>query len=287
LQVSYALTLTAALPAAGFLMRLFILAHDCGHGSFFPSRLANEIVGCGLGILTLTPYHRWRKQHAVHHATSGDLDRRGHGDVHVLTVDEYVRLSPFRRWAYRMYRHPLVLFGIGPFFYFLVGQRLTFEPRSWRKERRSVWLTNVALLLCLTLSASVFGLWPFLAVHAPIIAIASSAGAWLFFVQHHFEATYWRRNDQWDYVAAGLEGSSCYRLPAVLQWLTANIGMHHIHHLDRRIPNYRLQACFDENPELQRIHQLTIRESLSSVHLNLWDEDAGRMVAFPRRSRET
>jgi len=283
LSVSYALTLIAAVPAAGFLVRLFILAHDCGHGSFFPSRWANEIVGSGLGILTLTPYHRWRKHHAIHHATSGDLDRRGYGDVHMLTVQEYGRLSRFDRWMYRFHRHPLVLFGIGPVLYFVIWQRLALEPRAWKKERRSVWLTNLALLVCGSAIAWLIGLGPFLAVHTPIIAMASSAGVWLFFVQHHFEATYWRRNDRWKYMSAGLHGSSYYQLPRILQWLTASIGIHHIHHLDSRIPNYRLQACFDENPELQQVYRLTIRESLSSTRLKLWDEETRRMVAIPRK----
>jgi omega-6 fatty acid desaturase (delta-12 desaturase) len=282
LDVSYFLTLIAAVPAAGFLVRLFILAHDCGHGSFFPSRRANEVVGCALGVLTLTPYHRWRKHHAIHHASSGDLDRRGCGDVHMLTVKEYVQLSPFRRWIYRVHRHPLVLFGIGPLLYFVIWQRLTMEPRLWKKERRSVWLTNAALLVCATALAWLLGLGPFLAVHTAVVALASSAGVWLFFVQHHFPTTYWRRNEQWDYAAAGLEGSSYYHLPAFLQWLTADIGIHHIHHLDSRIPNYRLRACFDENPILQRVHRLTIRESLDCVRLLLWDEETRQMVAIPR-----
>jgi omega-6 fatty acid desaturase (delta-12 desaturase) len=279
------LTLIAAVPAAGFLVRLFILAHDCGHGSFFPYRWANDTVGSALGILTLTPYHRWRKHHAIHHATSGDLDRRGFGDVYMLTVREYLKLPPLRQWAYRVHCHPLVLFGIGPFLYFVVWQRLTFEPRTWKKERRSVWLTNTGLLVCGAAIAWLIGLGPFLAVHMPIVALASSAGVWLFFVQHHFPETYWRRTGQWSYAAAGLQGSSCYQLPGILQWLTANIGIHHIHHLDSRIPNYNLRACFDENPEFQQVYRLTIRESLSCARLNLWDEETRELVEIPRPPR--
>ncbi|MGE0760191.1 MAG: fatty acid desaturase [Pirellulaceae bacterium] len=283
LGISYLLTLAVAVPAAGFLVRLFILAHDCGHGSFFPSRRANEIVGCALGLLTLTPYHRWRKHHAIHHATTGNLDRRGSGDVHLLTVDEYTRLSPFRRWIYRLHRHPLVLFGIGPFLYFVVWQRLPMEPRSWKKERRSVQLTNLALIACGGLIASQLGLGPFLAVHIPIVALASSAGVWLFYIQHHFPSTYWRRSEQWDYAAASLEGSSYYQLPAILQWLTANIGIHHIHHLDSRIPNYNLQACFDQNATLQQAYRVTLRDSLASIRLALWDETTCQLVPIPKR----
>jgi omega-6 fatty acid desaturase (delta-12 desaturase) len=199
----------------------------------------------------------------------------------MLTVREYTQLSSFDKWIYRVQRHPLVLFGIGPFLYFAVWQRLAFEPRSWKAERRSVYLTNVALFLGGGGIAWALGVGPFLAVHVPIIALASSAGVWLFYVQHHYETSYWRRNNEWDYVAAGLEGSSYYELPRVLQWLSANIGLHHIHHLDSRIPNYCLQACFDENPRLQQVHRLTILESLSCASLQLWDEDACRMVGIP------
>ena len=287
LNYSYFLTLLATVPAAGFLMRLFILAHDCGHGSFFPSSKVNEIVGSALGVLTMTPYHRWRKHHAIHHATSGDLDRRGSGDVHMLTVREYSQLTPIGRWSYRLQRHPLVLFGIGPFLYFAIWQRLAFfEHRSWKTERQSVFMTNVALLFCATAIAWFIGWGPFLAVHIPVVAFAASAGVWLFYVQHHYETSYWQRNENWEYVAAGLEGSSYYQLPRILQWFSANIGLHHIHHLDSHIPNYWLQTCFDENPRLQKVHRLTLRESLACAQLKLWDEDACRMVAIPRNIKD-
>jgi len=284
LDVSYVLTLLLIVPTAGFLVRLFILAHDCGHGSFFQSRLANDLVGFMLGVLTLTPYYRWRKHHAIHHATSGNLDRRGHGDIHTLTVREYAQLSPWQQWAYRVFRHPLVLFGISPLLYFVIMQRMIFEPPAWKKERRSVHLTNLAILVQFLGMWWLVGLAPLLLVHLPVAWLASSVGVWLFYVQHQYETTYWQYQDRWEYVPACLEGSSYYQLPKVLQWLTANIGLHHIHHLDSHIPNYRLQECFDENPDLQTAHRLTIGESLACVKLKLWDEDTARMVGFPSRS---
>jgi omega-6 fatty acid desaturase (delta-12 desaturase) len=286
LQYSYWLTLLVALPTAGFLVRLFILQHDCGHGSFFKSKSANDALGCALSVLTLTPYYRWRKNHAVHHATSGDLDRRGYGDVHMLTVAEYQKLSSLQRLVYRVHRHPVILFGIAPFLYFVVFQRFAFyEPLSWKKERANVYWTNLALLVGLLIMAWLIGLKQFLLVHLPIAAIASSAGVWIFYVQHHFESAYWRRRESWDYFDAGTAGSSYYQLPALLQWFTANIGLHHIHHLDSRIPNYNLQKCFDENPALQRVHRLTILQSLSCTSLKLWDEERAEMVGFPKLDR--
>jgi omega-6 fatty acid desaturase (delta-12 desaturase) len=283
LQYGYWLTLLFALPTAGFLVRLFILQHDCGHGSFFKSKTANDALGCALSVLTLTPYYRWRKNHAVHHATSGDLDRRGYGDVHMLTVGEYKKLSSLKRLVYRVHRHPVILFGIAPFLYFVVFQRLAFyEPRTWTKERANVYWTNLALLAGLVVMAWLIGLKQFLLVHVPVVAIASSAGVWIFYVQHHFEFAYWRRHDRWDYFDAGTAGSSYYQLPALLQWFTANIGLHHIHHLDSRIPNYHLQKCFDENPALQRVHRLTFLQSFSCPSLKLWDEEKAEMVGFPK-----
>lgn len=269
---------------AGFLLRLFVLAHDCGHGSFFRSRRANAIVGSILGVLTFTPYHRWRKQHAIHHATNGDLDRRGGGDVYMLTVNEYAKLSGWGRFAYRVYRHPLVLFGFGPVLYFIIWQRFVHEPREWKAERRSVHATNLAIIAVAAAMCWWLDPWTFFAVELPVVAMASSAGAWLFFVQHHYEDTYWRRREEWTQMDASLQGSSYLRLPRILQWLTANIGLHHIHHLDSQIPNYRLQECLDHNPALAGLGRLTLRESLSCAGLKLWDEDAGRMVPFPNAS---
>lgn len=273
-------TAIGVVVAAGFLLRLFVLAHDCGHGSFFDSPIANSWVGSALGVLTLTPYYRWRKQHAIHHATTGDLDRRGQGDVHMLTVREYLAMSGWQRWKYRVHRHPLILFGVGPFLYFAVWQRFVWEPREWRQERRSVHVTNAALAVLIALMCWWVGPATFFAIHIPVVALAASAGVWLFYVQHHFEDTYWRRHGEWRYADASLQGSSYYRLPQPLRWLTANIGLHHIHHLDSRIPNYRLQQCYDENPGLQTVPPLSLWASLDCARLRLWDEDHGRMVGL-------
>lgn len=281
LGYSYWLTLLLAVPTAGFLVRLFILQHDCGHGAFFKSKKLNDVVGFTLGVLVLTPYTCWRRQHALHHATSGDLDRRGSGDVHTITVAEYLALTPMKRLAYRIYRNPVVFFGIGPVIYFAVLQRFTAGvPRSWNKERTGVHITNLALLGCFLLIAWFVGLRHFLLVHVPVTILASSAGAWLFYVQHNFEATYWQRHEHWDFESAAWTGSSYYHLPRGLQWLTANIGFHHIHHLDSRIPNYRLPECFAKNLEFQQATRITLWQSLSCASLKLWDEDAGRMVGF-------
>ena len=284
LRYSYAITLVLAVPAAGLLVRLFILQHDCGHGSFFRSKAANDALGRMLSLFTFTPYDRWRKNHAIHHATSGDLDRRGCGDVHLLTVGEYRNRSALRRLMYRIHRHPLILFGIGPFIYFVVFQRFTFhDPHLSKKERASVYWTNLALFAAIAFLSWLVGFKEFLLIHLPPMAIAASVGAWLFYVQHHFESTYWKRNDRWDYFQAGLAGSSLYDLPAVLRWFTANIGLHHVHHLDSQIPNYRLQECMDANPELQHVARLTLWGSLSCASLRLWDEEKSEMVGLRDR----
>jgi acyl-lipid omega-6 desaturase (Delta-12 desaturase) len=280
-QYSYALALLLAFPTAGCLVRLFILQHDCGHGSFFKSKAANDALGRALSVLTLTPYDRWRKNHAIHHATSGDLDRRGCGDVHMLTVREYRNLSAFQRLVYRVHRNPLVLFGIGAFVYFVIVQRFTrFEPWLSKKERLGVHWTNLGLLALVVSMSWLVGLKLFLLTYIPVLVIAASAGSWLFYVQHHFESTYWRRHEGWNYFDAGLDGSSYYELPAVLRWFTADIGLHHVHHLDSQIPNYRLQESFDENPALQRVVRLTLWESLSCASLKLWDEEKSAMVGI-------
>ena len=280
LPYSYVLTLLLAVPTAGFLVRVFILQHDCGHGSFFTSRRANDAVGSLLGVLTLTPHRRWRKHHAIHHATTGDLDRRGSGDVHMLTVAEYRKLTPLGRLTYRIHRNPLVLFGIAPVLYFAVWQRFAVEPAAWKAERASVHWTNLGILICGALMWRLAGLQPLLLIHLPVVVLASSAGVWLFYVQHQFAPSYWQHHENWEYFAAGMEGSSYYQLPKPLQWLTANVGLHHVHHLDSQIPNYRLQECLDENPQLGRVHRLTLRESLSCASLKLWDEGQSKMVGF-------
>jgi omega-6 fatty acid desaturase (delta-12 desaturase) len=247
----------------------------------FKSKRLNDAVGFALGALVLTPYECWRRQHALHHATAGDLDRRGFGDVHILTVAEYRALTPFKRLAYRVHRNPIVLFGIAPVIYFAVTQRLTITlPPTWKKERASVHWTNLMMLGAVLALSWLVGFQQFLLVHLPIIVIASSAGVWLFYVQHNFESTYWEHHDDWEFESAGIDGSSYYELPKSLQWFTANIGFHHIHHLDSRIPNYRLQECFEENAELQQGNRLTLRQSLSCISLKLWDETEGKMVGF-------
>jgi omega-6 fatty acid desaturase (delta-12 desaturase) len=281
LNTSYWLTLLLAVPAAGFVVRIFIVQHDAGHGSFFKSRKANDRVGFFLGILTLTPYTYWKKTHAIHHATSGNLDHRGYGDVNTKTVKEYLALSRWGRFLYRVYRNPLILFGIGPTWHFGVNHRFPSNtPRTWKGEWASIHGTNLALLAIVGGLGLLLGFKEFLMVQLPITMIASSAGAWLFYVQHQYENTYWERDGRWDYYEAAMKGSSFYVLPKLLQWFTGNIGIHHIHHLNSRIPNYRLQECLDSVPAFQNGIRLTILESLKTIPLTLWDEDRKKLVGF-------
>lgn len=281
LEVSYWLTLLLALPAAGFLVRLFIIQHDCGHGAFFRSRAANNALGSLLGVLTLTPYAYWRRTHAIHHATSGNLDHRGSGDVTTLTVEEYRALSRWARLRYRVYRQPLIMFVVGPVYEFILRLRLPLgTPWSWRREWASVLWTNLALAAVVAAMWATIGIRAFLAIQLPISLIAGIAGVWLFYIQHQFADTYWERDDAWDFHAAGLEGSSYYDLPGILHWFTGNIGVHHVHHLSSRIPNYRLRECLRENPELQQVRRLTLLGSLKCARLNLWDEERRRLIGF-------
>jgi omega-6 fatty acid desaturase (delta-12 desaturase) len=277
----YWITLLLALPTAAFLIRLFIIQHDCGHGSFLQSARASNTIGFVIGVFTLTPYHYWRKVHAMHHASSGNLERRGFGDVDTLTVQEYLTRSRWRRLKYRLYRNPLVMFGVGPTFEFVIKHRFpTLAPPSWRRERLSILLTDLVLAAIIAVMALTIGLRHFLLVQVPVTLLASTLGVWLFYVQHQFQDTYWEHEPAWDYVAAGIRGSSYYALPKVLQWLTGNIGLHHIHHLNSRIPNYRLQQALDENPELQRVTRLTFWQSLRCIFYKLWDEDHRRLVGY-------
>ncbi|MCU0488484.1 MAG: fatty acid desaturase [Anaerolineales bacterium] len=279
LRVSYWLTLALAVPAAGFMVRAFIIFHDCGHGSFFKSRQANDILGNLTGILTFTPYQRWRHDHAVHHATAGDLDRRGTGDVQTLTVEEYLALPWWKRIGYRIMRNPLILFTIGSFLVFTVFQRF-YGKDTGRRERISVLGTNLALAGMIASLSALIGWQAYLMIQIPILFLGTSAGVWLFYVQHNYEGTYWERHDKWDFFRAGLHGSSFYKLPAVLQWFTGNIGFHHIHHLSPKIPNYLLPKCHRENP-IFHVPPLTIRSSLRCLRLRLWDEKQRRMVGYP------
>ena len=285
LDVSYWLTLALSLPAAGLLVRLFIIQHDCGHGSFFRSNRTADIVGSILGVLTLTPYHYWKKTHALHHATSGNLEHRGFGDIDTMTVDEYLSRSRWERFKYRVYRHPVVLFGIGAVLHFFIRHRLpTIIPAEWKRERRSILWTDLGLAAAIALMGVLVGFKAFVLVQLPVTLLSTSIGVWLFYVQHQFEPTYWEHDDQWAYDAAALQGSSYYRLPKFLQWATGNIGLHHVHHLLPRIPNYRLQRVLDEHPELREVPTLTLLDSLRCVSLTLWDERTRRLVPFPAGS---
>jgi omega-6 fatty acid desaturase (delta-12 desaturase) len=284
LQVSWWITLPLAILAAGFLVRIFIIFHDCGHGSFFKSRTANDVVGFIAGILTFTPYYHWRWEHSLHHATSGDLDRRGTGDVWTITVQEYLESSRRRRFAYVLSRNPVVLFVVAPLFVFLIRQRFP-SARANPRERRSVIWMNLALLGVATGLSAIFGLKAYLAIQLTVIGVASSAGLWLFYVQHQFEGTYWERRDTWDYTAAALRGSSFYKLPRILQWFSGNIGFHHIHHLSPRIPNYNLERCHRADPLFQTVRPITLFSSLKSFTFRLWDEQRGMLVGY-RRLRE-
>ncbi len=281
LEVSYALTLLLALPAAGLFVRLFILQHDCGHGSFFRSRSANHAVGAALGVVTLFPYGYWRRTHAIHHATSGNLDHREFGDIVTLTVHEYRARSWWGRLRYRLYRSAAVLLVLGPAFQFLIKHRFPFDiPWSWKREWASVLWTNVAIAAVYGGLCAALGWRTVALVHLPIVLFAGVLGVWLFYVQHQFHETYWEHDDAWDFYRAGVHGSSFYDLPRLLHWFTANIGYHHIHHLASLIPNYRLAECFRDNPALQRVTRLTFRQSLRCARLKLWDEERRALVSF-------
>jgi omega-6 fatty acid desaturase (delta-12 desaturase) len=273
--------LVLIIPAAGFLVRLFMIQHDCGHGSFFANRHADDWTGRVLGVLTLTPYDYWRRAHAVHHASAGNLDQRGMGDIKTLTVGEYRALPLRRRIAYRLYRHPLVMFGIGPTWLFVFEQRL---PVGMMKDGMTPWVstmaTNVAIAFAVAFTAWFVGLGAFLVVHLPIVILAGSIGIWLFYVQHQFEETEWAREPDWEFQHAALYGSSYYDLPALLSWFTGNIGIHHVHHLSAKVPHYRLPEVLRDHPELKTIGRITLIDSFRFVKLALWDETRGKLVTF-------
>ncbi len=280
LDVSYLLVLALAIPTSGFLVRTFIVFHDCTHGSFMPSKRANEWVGSFCGLLVFAPFQRWRHQHAMHHATSGDLERRGDGDVPTLTVEEYKALSWRGRLGYRLFRNPLVMFTIGPIYSMMIGPR--YISRSARPRlRRSVMRTNLALLVMIGGLCWLIGWQAYLLIQAPTILLAGTTGVWLFYVQHQFEDAYWEQADGWSYADAALRGSSYLRLPKVLQFFTGNIGLHHVHHLNARVPNYNLQRAHDANPIFHDVPKLTLLDGLKAVRYKLIDtENDGRMVGF-------
>jgi acyl-lipid omega-6 desaturase (Delta-12 desaturase) len=288
LDLGYRVALPIAVPAAGFLVRLFMIQHDCGHGAFFRERLANDWVGRVISVFTLTPYDFWRRTHAIHHASSGNLDRRGVGDIDTLTVREYLALSRWGRFRYRVYRHPIIMFGLGPAYLFVFRHRL---PIGLMSSGWQAWLstmaTNVAIAAVVATVMSFVGVVPFLLVHLPITLLAASIGVWLFYVQHQFEHTFWAEDGVWNLHAAALHGSSHYALPGILRWFTANIGVHHIHHLCSRIPYYRLPQVLREHPELAGASRLTLFQSLSCVRLVLWDESRERLVSFRQMCDES
>jgi omega-6 fatty acid desaturase (delta-12 desaturase) len=279
LQYSFWLCLLGLILASGFTIRTFILFHDCGHQSFFRSRRANDFWGRVTGVLTFTPYYYWHASHARHHATSGNLDKRGFGDVWMMTVDEYLEATKRERLKYRLYRHPLVMFLLGPLFITLISHRLVRKGSTIR-ERNSVWLTNISILAIAALLITLLGWKSYLIIQFGTLFLALACGVWLFYVQHQFEGVYWERDPEWDFVSASLDGGSFYHLPRVLAWFTGNIGYHHVHHLNARIPNYNLPRCHDEVPGLQRITPIKLFSSLKSLRFRLWDEQRRVMVSF-------
>ena len=285
LSVSYWLTLAISALNAAFLLRLFAIQHDCGHGSFFKQRGVSDWIGRVLGVLTLTPYDVWRRTHAIHHSSAGNLGKRGIGDIHTLTVAEYKQLSAFGRLSYRLYRHPITLFGFGPGYLFLLQNRLPIGLMKSVRYWVSAMATNVAIVAALAIVWYFGGLMPILLIFLPSTLIAATAGMWLFYVQHQFETTHWNPEDSWQLHDAALHGSSHYVLPPVLQWFSANIGIHHVHHLYSRIPFYRLTEVLRDHSVLAQANRMTIRESLSCARLHLWDEKNKRLLSFSQARR--
>ncbi len=288
MQISYGLALVLALPAAGFLVRLFMIQHDCGHGAFFRTRAINDWVGRGLGVFTLTPYDYWKRTHAAHHAHSGNLDRRGLGEIKTLTVGEYLSLSCLRRFGYRLYRHPLVMFGVGPTYLFVLQHRVPMglmRGAGW-KPWASTMSTNVGIAIVTVALMRLIGAGSFLMIQGPIFVLAATIGVWLFYVQHQFEDTRWARDEGWNHPEAALHGSSHYDLPAIPRWFSANIGVHHVHHLASRIPFYRLPEVLRDYPGLVNVGRLALWESLRCVNYSLWDQDTHQLISFRTLGRQ-
>lgn len=279
LDISYWITLGLAFLATGFLVRMFIIFHDCGHGSFFRTERANKVIGTILGSLVFTPYDKWHNDHAIHHTSVGNLDKRGTGDVWTLTTEEYRQLSKREKFIYRIYRNPVILFGIGPFFLFVIWFRFTKKSMN-PSERKSVYITNLILLAYVSGLILLLGWKAFLLIQLPVIYIATVAGVWLFYVQHQFKEVIWTRQDAWDYKRMALEGSSYLKFPKILQWFSGNIGFHHIHHLSPRIPNYNLEKCHKENKMFDAIKPITFLPSLQTMNLRLWDEKMEKLISF-------
>ncbi|MEC5424009.1 fatty acid desaturase [Virgibacillus sp. C22-A2] len=279
LSVSIWLTLALAVVASGFVIRIFIIFHDCTHMSFFKNKKANRIVGTITGVITHFAFEKWKRDHSIHHATSSNLDKRGTGDVWVMTVDEYVAASFWGRLAYRLYRTPIVMFGLGPIFLFLISNRFNRKDAR-RKERLNTYLINITIAGIYGLLIWTIGWQALLIIQLPILFIAGSLGIWLFYVQHQFEDSYFENEDEWDYVKAAVDGSSYYKLPKVLQWVTGSIGYHHVHHLSPRVPNYNLEKAHDSTPPLQQATTITLATSLKSIKFRLFDEASKSFVSF-------
>ena len=275
----YSITLAFGVAAAALFSRIFIFFHDCTHGSFFPSPRWNRNVGYLCGILTFTAFHDWRRSHARHHITAGDLDRRGIGEITTMTVAEYLAASPLQRLSYRLYRHPLIMFGIGPLYYFLLRNRYP-APGGKKIDFISVIVTNLAIAAIIVTASLTVGFRTYFLVQFPVLVLAATLGIWLFYIQHQFQGVYWSRHDGWDAWRVVMEGASYYKLPKPLQWVTGNIGFHHVHHMRPGIPNYRLQECYAAVPELRQVQPITIRTGFTSLRLNLYDEQQRRMVSF-------
>lgn len=286
LAISYFISLIFCIVAAGFLVRVFIIFHDCCHYSFFKNRRANKILGTITGILTIFPYSQWQHDHSVHHATSSNLDKRGTGDIWVLTVDEYIASSFWQKVAYRLYRNPFVMFVLGPIYVFLIQNRFN-RRRARMKERLNTYLTNIAIVAIVTLMCFAIGWLPFLLIQGTIFMISGTLGIWLFYVQHTFEDSYFEEDENWEYVKAAVEGSSFYKLPKLLQWLTGNIGYHHVHHLSPRVPNYKLEDAHNQTVLLQNVPTITLATSLRSLKFRLWDEEEKNFISFKEFKQKT
>ena len=284
-HLSWWLTIGLSALAGLFLIRAFIIFHDCGHGSFFKSKKANNVLGFITGILTFTPYHHWKWEHAMHHATSGDLDRRGIGDIWTLTVREYLTSSRMTRFNYRIVRNPFILFVFAPLFLFFVLERFP-SKKCKPRERRSVYVMNLSLLLWCGGMISIYGFFPFVVMQVTMMLVAGTCGIWLFYVQHQFEDTYWAQSKQWDFTTAAMEGSSYYKLPKVMQWFSGNIGFHHVHHLNAMIPNYNLERCHKSDPFFEIAPELNLLSSLKSLKYRLWDEEDSKMIGFRELKRK-